>query len=199
MYYQWTTLVGLLQGSCEDIDAGSAVGKEANGGETKESASHPRGYNNQEEPPPSSEKHGSRDGAFHRYGMQHRIFWSPNNEDQINKEERKMKNVGMAMAVLAICSLMLFPSCARKYKKAEMASEKPVNCATAEADIRVLESEKAHTAERIQMGVTTIIPIGLVAGVVTGTAGTKARVATGEYNKMLDAKIAEIKSLCVMK
>jgi hypothetical protein len=49
------------------------------------------------------------------------------------------------------------------------------------------------------MGVTTIIPIGLVAGAVTGTAGTKYRIATGEYNKMLDAKIAEIKSLCVMK
>jgi hypothetical protein len=110
-----------------------------------------------------------------------------------------MKNVGMAMAILAICSLMLFPSCARQYKKAEMEAKKPVNCSTAEADIRVLESEKAHTAKRIQMGVTTIIPIGLVAGAVTGTAGTKYRIATGEYNKMLDAKIAEIKSLCVMK
>jgi hypothetical protein len=147
------------------------VGKEANRGETKESASHPRGYNNQEKTPSLSEKHGSRHGGFHRYGMQHRIFWSPNNEDQIIKEERKMKNVGMAMAVLAICSLMLFPSCARQYKKAEMDAKKPVNCATAEADIRVLESEKAHTAKRIQMGVTTIIPIGLVAGAVRPRCG----------------------------
>ena len=110
-----------------------------------------------------------------------------------------MKNVGMAMAVLAICSLMLFPSCATKYKKAETEAKKPVNCATAEADIRVLESEKAHTADRVKMGVSSVVPIGLVAGVVTGKAGTKYRVTTGEYNKMLDAKIAEIKSLCVMK
>jgi len=110
-----------------------------------------------------------------------------------------MRNVGMAMAVLAICSLMLFPSCATKYKKAEEDVKKPVNCSTAEADIRVLESEKAHTADQIKMGVSAVVPIGLVAGVVTGTEGTKISVATGEYNEMLDAKIAEIKSLCVMK
>ncbi len=110
-----------------------------------------------------------------------------------------MKNVGMAMAVLAICSLMLFPSCAAKYKKAETEAKQPVNCATAEADIRVLESEKATTADQVAMGVSSVVPISLVVGVVTGKAGTKYRVTTGEYNKMLDAKIAEIESLCVMK
>ncbi len=110
-----------------------------------------------------------------------------------------MKNVGMAMAVLAICSLMLFPSCAKQYKKAETEAKQPVNCATAEADIRVLQSEKAHTAKQVEMGVSAVVPIGLVAGVVTGTEGTKIRVATGEYNKMLDAKIAEIKKECGVK
>ena len=110
-----------------------------------------------------------------------------------------MKNAGMAMAVLAICSLILFPSCAKQYKKAEEEAKQPVNCSTAEADIRVLESEKATTADKVTMGVASIVPISLVAGVATGTAGTKYRVTTGEYNKMLDAKIAEIKSLCVMK
>ena len=43
-----------------------------------------------------------------------------------------------------------------------------------------------------------IIPVSLVVGVASGTEGGKAKVATGEYNKMLDAKIAEIKSQCVM-
>ena len=110
-----------------------------------------------------------------------------------------MKNVGMAMAVLAICSLMLFPSCATKYKKAETEAKQPVNCATAEGDLRILESEKAHTANRIEMGVSAVVPIGLVVGVVRGTEGTKIRVATGKYNKMLDAKIAEIKKECGVK
>jgi hypothetical protein len=71
-----------------------------------------------------------------------------------------------------------------------------VNCATAEADLRVLQSEKTHTSQQIADGVTAIVPIGLVIGVVTGTEGGKVKVATGEYNKMLDAKIAEIKQKC---
>jgi hypothetical protein len=44
--------------------------------------------------------------------------------------------------------------------------------------------------------VKAITPIGLVTGLLKRTEGTKIKVATGEYNKALDAKIAEIKSAC---
>jgi hypothetical protein len=82
-------------------------------------------------------------------------------------------------------------------KKEEKAAEAmPVNCATADGDIRLLRSEKAHVAEQIAMGVTAIYPAGLVVGLLTGTEGTKLQVATGEYNKKLDAKIAQIQSEC---
>ena len=33
-------------------------------------------------------------------------------------------------------------------------------------------------------------------GLVTRTEGTKYQVATGEYDKMIDARIAEIKTTC---
>jgi hypothetical protein len=46
------------------------------------------------------------------------------------------------------------------------------------------------------MGVTSIYPAGLVLGLLTGTEGTKIQVATGEYNKMIDKKIAQIQSTC---
>jgi hypothetical protein len=36
----------------------------------------------------------------------------------------------------------------------------------------------------------------LVAGLVTGTEKTKWEVTTGEYNKALDTKIAQIKAAC---
>ena len=108
-----------------------------------------------------------------------------------------MKNVGMV--VLAICSLMLIQSCSSQYKKGETDANKPVNCATADADIRVLKSEKVHASQQLAAGVSAITPIGLVAGVVTGTEGTKAKVATGDYNDMLDYKIAEIKRECGVK
>jgi len=97
---------------------------------------------------------------------------------------------------LVIFLAISLSACARGYKKTETELKEPINCATAEGDIRALENEKAHVAEQVAMGVTSIIPIGLVVGIVTGTAGTKFRVATGEYDKMIDEKIAEIKSEC---
>jgi len=84
----------------------------------------------------------------------------------------------------------------KQEKMAQQEEKKPVNCATAEGDIRSLKSEKVHAAQQLEAGITAIVPIGLVAGVATGTEGTKAQMATGEYNKKLDKKIAEIKQEC---
>ena len=72
----------------------------------------------------------------------------------------------------------------------------PVNCATAQGDIRVLEAEKAHVAERILEGATAISPAGAVIGILTGTEGTKLEVAIGTYNKQIEARITQIKSTC---
>jgi hypothetical protein len=44
--------------------------------------------------------------------------------------------------------------------------------------------------------VTSIVPAGIVLGLVTGTTGTKFRVATGEYNKKIDERITDIKRTC---
>lgn len=72
----------------------------------------------------------------------------------------------------------------------------PVNCATAEGDLHVLQSEKVSTAKQIADGVTAITPVGLVAGTATGTEKGKLQIASGDYNKMIDQKIAQIKSTC---
>lgn len=90
----------------------------------------------------------------------------------------------------------LVAGCASQYKEKEAALKAPINCATAEGDIRVLQSEKTNAAQQAAMGATAITPAGMVLGILTGTEGTKLRVATGEYNKMIDQKIAEIKATC---
>lgn len=92
---------------------------------------------------------------------------------------------------------LLAEGCAMKFKKEEKAIEQqPINCATAEGDVRVLESEKAHVAQQVALGVTAIYPAGLVIGILTGTEGTKLKVATGEYNRKLEQKIEQIKTTC---
>lgn len=102
----------------------------------------------------------------------------------------------MLITVLVVGLVLTMASCARHQKKVEKEMKQPINCATAPADLRVLEQEKVHVAQRIGEGVTAIVPIGLVVGLVTGTEGTKFKVATGEYNKMIDQRIAEIKAHC---
>jgi hypothetical protein len=98
--------------------------------------------------------------------------------------------------ILATALVVTMASCAFEQKKVEKGMKQPINCATAQADLRVLQQEKVHVAGQIAEGVTSIIPISLVVGILTDTVGTEYRVATGEYNKMIDKRIAEIKAQC---
>ena len=98
---------------------------------------------------------------------------------------------------LGVSGALVLQGCASQIKQEEKQAEAmPVNCPTAEGDLRILRSEKAHVVERIAMGATAIYPAGAVVGIVLGTEGTKLEVATGEYNKKLDEKIAEIEQEC---
>lgn len=78
----------------------------------------------------------------------------------------------------------------------EINLNKEVNCTTAEADIRILEEEKAHVAQQIAAGVSAIAPIGLVVNVIRKTEKRQIKIATGKYNRMIDEKIAQIKREC---
>jgi len=94
--------------------------------------------------------------------------------------------------------VVLGGGCAFQQKKVERRLYHPgiVNCATADGDLRVLQSEKANLAERIVEGVTAIYPAGAVVGLVTATETTKLKVAVGEYNETIDRRIAEIQQTC---
>ena len=102
------------------------------------------------------------------------------------------KRVGMVFVVAALSG------CAMQQKQVEQDLQDPkrINCRTAEGDIRMLQSEKANVAQRIAEGATAIYPASLVVGVATGTEGTKLSVATGDYNDMIDARIADIRAKC---
>ena len=102
----------------------------------------------------------------------------------------------MKNELAAVFAVITLAGCAFQEKQVEQSLAQPINCATSEGDIRVLESEKAHVARQLVAGVTSIVPAGIVLGLVTGTAGTKARVASGEYNQKIDERIADIKRTC---
>lgn len=101
-------------------------------------------------------------------------------------------------AALALCSGLAALGCAFQQEKVEQELAKPatIRCATAPGDVRMLRQEKANVAERIAEGVTSIYPAALVIGVLSGTEATKLKVATGDYNEMIDRRIAEIEKAC---
>ncbi len=69
-------------------------------------------------------------------------------------------------------------------------------CHNAHQDIAHLEHEKKSTLERMAKGVSSIMPIGLVMHSATGTEDDAVEIATGEYNKRIDMRVAEIKDTC---
>ena len=104
------------------------------------------------------------------------------------------------MIALAIFMVVSLAACAaKKQKQVEQEMKQPINCATKKGDIRTLEHEKAHTAQQIAEGVTALVPASIVVGLVTGTEKEKLKVGTGEYNKMIDQRISEIKQKCGIK
>lgn len=100
--------------------------------------------------------------------------------------------------VLGIAIAVVVVACAAQYKEQEQALQGPIhiNCATAEGDIRVLQNEKSHVAQQVAMGLSAIAPAGMVMGALMGTEQTKLQVATGDYNRMIDQRIADIKMTC---
>jgi hypothetical protein len=102
-----------------------------------------------------------------------------------------------SLTALVMFLVMFLVACAAKdQKKVEQEMKQPINCGTAEGDIRVLKSEKVHVTQQIAEGVTSIVPPGFVLGVVTGTEKTKIKVGIGDYNKMIDKRVAAIKEKC---
>lgn len=81
-------------------------------------------------------------------------------------------------------------------KQVQASLSAPIDCSTAAADIKTLNSEKARTSQEIEDGASSIIPIGAVAHMFGGSEKQSIEIGTGEYNKKLDAKIAEIKKQC---
>jgi hypothetical protein len=92
--------------------------------------------------------------------------------------------------------LMALAACSPITKQAKQDLAKPVNCATAESDMKVLQSEKASVGKMIAEGVEAVVPVGAVIGILTLSEVDKLKIATDEYNRKIDKKIKEIKSQC---
>ncbi len=108
-----------------------------------------------------------------------------------------MKKLGVLVGVL-----LLWGCASPVSDKAEDQMAKPVSCSNAQEDIAALEAEKASVLERIGNGARFIVPVAVVVNIFQEGSGDakvvsdREAVASGEYNESIDAKIAEIKTIC---
>lgn len=75
----------------------------------------------------------------------------------------------------------------------------PVNCATAEGDLRAIAAEKKHAEDQQAESVLAITPAGALLGLIAGTEQKRLQMLSGDYVKKLDARATEIKTQCGIK
>jgi PBP1b-binding outer membrane lipoprotein LpoB len=102
-------------------------------------------------------------------------------------------------------ALVLASGCAsneatkQEVKNVQQQTSRPVNCSTAEGDLRALAAEKANVQTEMANGAVSIVPVGILVNEVSGTEKARFEIGTGEYNKLIDNRIALIKSTCGIK
>ena len=108
---------------------------------------------------------------------------------------------GTRLTVIAcgIAAVFLGAGCGQKYKKVEDSFAQPINCSTARADIQWLQSNKVDKATEAVEGAKFAMPTTIIVGAITGTGGAQYEVGTGEYNRKIDERIADIKETCKLQ
>jgi hypothetical protein len=89
---------------------------------------------------------------------------------------------------------LLATACAPQSSDSSTAQSGQVNCATAEADLRVLRSEQSHVMQTQQVAGrdTTMVPSGLVTEPEFGTDP----IGAGQYGDYLGDRISQIEQAC---
>jgi len=73
---------------------------------------------------------------------------------------------------------------------------RPVNCASALGDIRILEAERAAIGDRIIAGEGTVTPTVDIAAILTDGYDAQREVAAEKYHNDIKTKISQIRLSC---
>jgi hypothetical protein len=92
--------------------------------------------------------------------------------------------------LLAAC--VALASCAAPMTLREIHAVKP-NCARIDKQIAALEKEKAENDQRLLAGIQSVAPALAAVNIVAGTYGRNVAIATGDWAKAIDRKLAELR------
>lgn len=104
-----------------------------------------------------------------------------------------------AISWISLCVFLVVSGCAYTDPipdrvKADI--ERPIDCNMAQTDIKILEGEKVSTADQAKAGVKMVVPASAARAILHRDYLDRGKVAVGEYNDEIDAKIKKIKDTC---
>lgn len=86
---------------------------------------------------------------------------------------------------------MTLSACAAPMRMREIEAVS-ANCGNVTHQISMLEQEKAKNDNRLLAGVQSVAPAGIAFNLVRGTYGRNVMIATGEWARAIDLKLAEL-------
>ncbi|MFA6378738.1 MAG: hypothetical protein WCX16_03030 [Candidatus Omnitrophota bacterium] len=103
------------------------------------------------------------------------------------------------ISLIGVCVFLLVVGCRYTSPISDQVKsdlERPINCATAQADIQTLEAEKVSASQQAKSGIKMVVPAAAARSILHGDYLDSGKVATGEYNAAIDEKISKIRSFC---
>ena len=101
------------------------------------------------------------------------------------------KGRGKMKTIFIMFVLLGFIGCTTPMPKKEIKTM-PYHCDNVDRQIFYLQSEKEDNDKRIRSAARSIIPIGVIVGIVQWDYFLHLSVATGQWAKTVDNKIAEM-------
>jgi len=94
--------------------------------------------------------------------------------------------------IALVLTAVAVTACAAPMRMREIESVS-ANCGNVSRQITMLEEEKRKNDNRLLAGIQSVAPAGIAFNIVRGTFGRNVMIATGEWAKAIDIKLAELR------
>jgi hypothetical protein len=97
-----------------------------------------------------------------------------------------------SVCCVLVGAVAVLTACAAPMRMREIESVS-ANCGNVKHQIAMLEEEKRKNDNRLLAGIQSVAPAGIAFNLVRGTYGRNVMIATGEWAKAIDVKLAELR------
>ncbi len=97
--------------------------------------------------------------------------------------------------LIVMSAIVFLAACTSGAISTDDISHIQANCQNVDQQIAMLEKEKKDHNNRVAAGAGDIMPVTAVARLVTGSYDTNMKIASGEWAKMIDNKLTQLRTL----